>query len=110
MAPEPLGRQAAVGGGGGRPPRDDRVMRSTVHPTYKTHSPVGNWRVYERAFVPRGDVTLWLSPQAKAEGGAPPTSRPGGQPRFSDLAIEAAHLRLVFPSPFAAGSITSWPR
>jgi len=41
-------------------------MKSRVHPTYKTHYRVGNWRVYERALVSRGDVTLWLSPDARA--------------------------------------------
>ena len=37
-----------------------------VHPTYRTHYQVGNWQVYERALVRRGDVTLWLSPDARA--------------------------------------------
>ncbi|AMY09589.1 hypothetical protein LuPra_02808 [Luteitalea pratensis] len=43
-------------------------MKSGVHPTYKTHYRVGNWRVYERALVSRGDVTLWLSPAARLMG------------------------------------------
>jgi hypothetical protein len=60
-----------------------------------------NWRVYERGLVSRGDVTLWLSPDARAAWGLPPSSRPGGQQRFSDLAIETAlTLRLVFHLPF----------
>ena len=68
--------------------------------TYKTRDRVGNWRVYERALVSRGDVTLWLSPDARAAWGVPPSGRPGGQPRFSDLAIETAlTLRLVFHVP-----------
>ena len=75
-------------------------MKSRVHPTYKTHYRVGNWRVYERALVSRGDVTLWLSPDARAAWGVPPSGRPGGQQRFSDLAIETAlTLRLVFRLP-----------
>ena len=75
-------------------------MKSRVHPTYKTRYRVGNWRTYERALVRRGDVTLWLSPGARAAWGAPPSGRPGGQPRFSDLAIETAlTLRLVFRLP-----------
>jgi hypothetical protein len=65
-------------------------MKSRVHPTYKTHYRVGNWQAYERALVKRGDVTLWLSPDARAAGGVPPSGRPGGQQRFSDLAIETA--------------------
>ncbi len=75
-------------------------MKSRVHPTYKTRYRVGNWRAYERALVRRGDVTLWLSPGARAAWAAPPSGRLGGQPRFSDLAIETAlTLRLVFHLP-----------
>ena len=81
-----------------RPPTPhDRAMKSRVHPTYKTHYRVANWREYERGLVSRGDVTLWLSPGARAAWGVPPSCRPGGQQRFSDLAIETAlTLRLVF--------------
>ena len=75
-------------------------MKSKVHPIYKTQYRVRNWRVYERALVRRGDVTLWLSPEATAAWGVRPTGRPGGQRRFSDLAIETAlTLRLVFRLP-----------
>ncbi len=75
-------------------------MKSRVHPTYKTRYRVGNWRAYERALVLRGDVTLWLSPGARAAWRASPSRRPGGQLRFSDLAIETAlTLRLVFRLP-----------
>ena len=71
-----------------------------MHPTYKTRYRVGNWRAYERALVRRGDVTLWLSPGARAARAAPPTGRPGRHPRFSDLAIETAlTLRVVFRLP-----------
>jgi IS5 family transposase len=75
-------------------------MKSRVHPTYKTRYRVGNWRVYERALVSRGDVTLWLSPEARAAWIGPRSGRPGGQQRFSNLAIETAMtLRLVFRLP-----------
>lgn len=75
-------------------------MKPRVHPPYKTHYRVGNWRVYERALVRRGDVTLWLSPDARAAWTVPPSGRPGGQRRFSNLAIETAlALRLVFRLP-----------
>ena len=75
-------------------------MKSRVHPTYKTHYRVGNCREYERSLVSRGDVTLWFSPDARAAWGVPPSGRPGGQQRFSDLAIETAlTLRLVFRLP-----------
>ena len=68
-------------------------MKSRVHPTYKTHYRVGNRLAYERALVSRGDVTLWLSPDARASWEVPPSGRPGGQQRFSDLAIETDGLR-----------------
>ena len=75
-------------------------MESSVHPTYTTRYRVVNWRAYERALVRRGDVTLWLSPGARAAWRASPSGRPGGQQRFSDLAIETAlTLRLVFRVP-----------
>ena len=83
-----------------RPTPHDRGMKSRLHPTYKTHYRVGNWRAYERALVRRGDVTLWLSPDARAAWIVPPSGRPGGQQRFSNLAIETAlTLRLVFHLP-----------
>ena len=75
-------------------------MTSRVHPKYKTKYRVGNWRAYERALVQRGDVTLWLSADATDAWRPAPSGRPGGQPRFSDLAIETAlTLRLVFRLP-----------
>ena len=75
-------------------------MTSRVHPKYKTKYRVGNWRAYERALVQRGDVTLWLSADATDVWRPAPSGRPGGQPRFSDLAIETAlTLRLVFRLP-----------
>ena len=41
-------------------------MKSRVHPKYKTKYRVGNWPAYDRALVQRGDVTLWLTPEAIA--------------------------------------------
>ena len=75
-------------------------MKSRVHPKYKTKYRVGNWREYEHALVQRSDVTLWLSPDATDAWRPAPSGRPGGQQRFSDLAIETAlSLRLVFRLP-----------
>ena len=57
-------------------------------------------REYERALVQRGDVTLWLSADATDAWRPAPSGRPGGQKRFSDVAIETALiLRLVFGLP-----------
>ena len=75
-------------------------MKSRVYPTYKTKYRVGNWPEYERALVQRGDVTLWLSADARDAWRASPSGQPGGQQRFSDLAIKATlTLRLVFRLP-----------
>ena len=75
-------------------------MRSRVHPKYKTRYCVGNWRAYERALVQRGDVTLWLSADARDAWRPSPSGHPGGQKRFSDVAITTAlTLRLVFRLP-----------
>ena len=75
-------------------------MKSRVHPKYKTKYRVGNWRTYERALVQRGDVTLWLSAETRDAWRPSPSGQPGGQKRFSDLAIKTAlTLRLVFRLP-----------
>ena len=71
-----------------------------MHPKYKTRHRVTNWREYERGLVQRGDVTIWLSPEAIEAWKARPNGRRGAQPKFSDLAIETAlTLRLVFHLP-----------
>jgi len=75
-------------------------MKSRIHPQYKTRYLVGSWRAYERALVQRGDVTLWLSADARDAWCPSPSGQPGGQRRFSDLAITTAlTLRLVFRLP-----------
>ena len=42
----------------------DLDMKSRVHPKYKTKYHVGNWPAYDRALVQRGDITVWLAPDA----------------------------------------------
>ena len=75
-------------------------MKSSVHPKYKTTSRVGNWAEYDRALVRRGDVTLWLTPDAIATWAAVGVGRRSGQLQSSDLAIETAlTLRLIFHVP-----------
>ena len=74
--------------------------KSRVHPKYKTKYRVGNWSDYDRALVERGNLTMWLSSDAIGKWNAKPTRRRGGQPKYSDLAIEAAHtLRMLFQLP-----------
>ena len=56
-----------------------------------------NWPAYEAGLRRRGDLTFWLDEAALAGWQAPRRSTPGGQPRYSDLAIELVlTLRLVF--------------
>ncbi len=75
-------------------------MKSRVHPKYKTKYRVGNWPAYDRALVQRGDITVWLAPEAIATWEAVGVGKRGGQLQYSDLAIEAAlTLRLIFHLP-----------
>ena len=58
---------------------------------------VTNWPAYEAGLRRRGDLTLWLDEAALAGWAAPKRSSPGGQPLYSELAIELVlTLRLVF--------------
>ena len=75
-------------------------MKSRVHPKYKTKYRVKNWSTYDRALVRRGDVTVWLSPEAIATWKPASVGKRGGQLKYSDLAIETAlTLRLLFDLP-----------
>ncbi len=81
---------------------DDQTvgMNSRVHPKYKTGYRVTNRASYDRALVRRGDITVWLSPEAVTSWKPKRTGRPVGQPKYSDLAIETAlAVRLVFHLP-----------
>ncbi|NRO99267.1 IS5/IS1182 family transposase, partial [Paraburkholderia sp. NMBU_R16] len=51
---------------------------------------VTNWPEYEAGLRSRGSLTLWITPAALAQWQAPRRTTPGGQPRYSDLAIETA--------------------
>ena len=58
---------------------------------------VTNWAEYEAGLRRRGSVTLWMTPEAMSSWQAPKRKTRGGQPHYSDLAIETAlTLRLVF--------------
>ncbi len=73
---------------------------SRVNRNYKTKYRVSNWPEYERGLRDRGDVTIWLSEEAIAAWNAPKSGLPGGQRRYSDIAIATAlTLRLVFHLP-----------
>jgi hypothetical protein len=85
-------------------------MHSRVHPTYKTKCRVANWASYDRALVGRGDVALWVSPEAIATWAPASVGARGGQQRYSDVAIETGlTLRLLFHLPLrqAEGCVRS---
>ena len=72
-------------------------MKSRVHPKDKTTYRVGNWAEYDRALVRRGDVTLWLTPDAIATWAAAGVGRRSGHLQYSDRAIDTAlTLSLLF--------------
>ena len=86
------------------------TKRSRVHPKYKTKYHVANWPDYDRSLVERGNITLWLSPDAIASWTTKPTCRRGGQQKYSDLAIETAltlRLLLHLPLPQTEGFLRS---
>jgi hypothetical protein len=61
---------------------------------------VTNWSVYEAGLRQRGSLTIWFTDEAIAAWRAAPRTTPGGQARYSDLAIETALiLRTVFHQP-----------
>ena len=83
---------------------------SSVHPQYTTTYRVGNWAEYDRALVRRGDVTLWLTPDAIATWAAAGVGRRSGPLQYADLAIETAlTLSLLFHVPLrqTEGVLTS---
>jgi Transposase DDE domain len=75
-------------------------MQSRVHPTYKTKYRVANWVSYDHALVRRGDITMWVSPEAIATWEPAGVGTRGGQRKYSDHAIATAlTLRLLFHLP-----------
>ena len=61
---------------------------------------VENWSAYDSALRRRGDLTIWVTPEAIAAWTPPKAGRRGRLFRYSDLAIEAgAMLRLAFGRP-----------
>ena len=74
--------------------------RANRHPKYKTAYRVRNWREYEKSLRARGDITIWFSQEAIDAWTPTANGKRGGQPVYSDLAIETAlMLRLLFHLP-----------
>ena len=66
----------------------------------KSQYRIRNWPEYEAGLKKRGDLTVWLSDDAREAWQAPANGRPGGQRRYADLAIETAlTIRMVFHLP-----------
>ncbi|MCP1615258.1 hypothetical protein J2848_006971 [Azospirillum lipoferum] len=60
-----------------------------------------NWAAYHAALRRRGDLTIWVTPEAIAAWTPPTTGWCGRPSRYSDLAIEAGlMLRLAFGRPW----------
>ncbi|MBB6487747.1 hypothetical protein GGD46_005057 [Rhizobium lusitanum] len=56
-----------------------------------------NWTEYQPGLLRRGSLTLWITAEALSCWQAPKRTTRGGEPRYSDLAIETAlTLGLVF--------------
>ena len=74
--------------------------KTKVTAKYKTKYRVKNWATYDAALRDRGDITVWFDEEATGAWNAPPSGRPGGQRRYSDVAIVTAlTLRTVFHLP-----------
>ncbi len=62
---------------------------------------VENWAAYDVALRRRGDLTIWVTPEAIAAWTPPVTGRRGRPARYSDVAIETGlMLRLAFGCRF----------
>lgn len=67
------------------------------HRISKMKFKITNWAEYEAGVRRRGSLILWMTEDALSSWQAPKRRTRGGQPRYSDLAIETAlTLGLVF--------------
>ena len=55
-----------------------------------------NWPAYEAGLRRRGDLTFWMDEAVLAGWHAPRRSTPGGQPRYSDLAVGLVRKRPAY--------------
>ncbi|HEX2172572.1 MAG TPA: IS5 family transposase [Dehalococcoidia bacterium] len=71
------------------------------HKIPKARDRINNWPVYEAALRNRGDLTVWVTPEALAAWHPPQTGQRGRSPTYSDVAIETGvMLRLAFGRPW----------
>ncbi len=70
------------------------------HKIPKVRYRVANWAAYDAALRRRGDLTIWVTPEAIAAWTLPPTGRWGRPLHYSAIAIETGlMLRLAFGRP-----------
>ncbi|PWC60774.1 transposase [Azospirillum sp. TSH7] len=78
-----------------------KANESRRHKIPKARYPVENWSNYDAALRRRGDLTIWVMPEAIATWTPPASGRRGRPARYSDVAIEAGlMLRLAFGRPW----------
>jgi transposase len=71
------------------------------HKFPKARYRIDNWRAYDAALRDRGDLTVWVTPEALAAWHPPQTGHRGRSPTYSDVAIETGMLlRLAFGRPW----------
>ena len=59
-----------------------------------------NWSEYDKTLRNRGDITVWLSQDAIEAWTSKKNGKRGGQPVYSDIAIETSlSLRMIFQLP-----------
>ena len=74
--------------------------KSKATPRYKARSRVRSWPACEAALRRRGDSIVWFDTDAIDAWNVSPDGRPGGQRRYSGLAlVTSLTLRTVFHLP-----------
>ena len=78
-----------------------KANESRRHKIPRARYRVENWSAYDAALRRRGDLTIWVTPEAIAAWTAAKTGRRGRPARYSAIAIEAGlMLRLAFGRPW----------
>lgn len=81
-------------------PMPNKHNEKRRHHIPKMKFQVTNWAEYDAGLRRRGSLTLWVTNEAMANWHATPRLTAGGQPCYSDLAIETGlMLRLAFHLP-----------
>ncbi|MGN6773462.1 MAG: IS5 family transposase [Rhizobiaceae bacterium] len=78
-----------------------KANESRRHKIPRARYRVENWAAYDAALRRRGDLTVWVTPEAIAAWTPARTGQRGRPARYSDIAIEAGlMLRLAFGRPW----------